>query len=202
MDKEGLIKFGNKNVDQTVDSLIYDELRDSFKHLRISNLIEFGRMVHAEMAALMEAARRGLAVNRGKLVCTTFPCHMCARHIISAGIREVYYIEPYPKSLVAEMYRDEIEIDSGGTVTVGNETKISKVYFHSFFGVAPRFFSRCFTMRSRKDTRGYTLPFVEQLAIPPMIPLARSHLAPELVVAQTMEFVPKVSDFAKVAPNA
>jgi deoxycytidylate deaminase len=34
----------------------------------------------------------------------SFPCHMCARHIIATGLREVVYIEPYPKS-VAKAWR-------------------------------------------------------------------------------------------------
>src|SRR6478609_1731119 len=101
-------------------------------------------MVHAEMSALMEAARRGLAVEGGKLICTTFPCHMCARHIISAGIHEVFYIEPYPKSLTSEMYGEEIEIDSAGISATGPEMSIGKVYFRPFHGVAPRFFAKAF----------------------------------------------------------
>lgn len=38
---------------------------------------------------------------------TTFPCHICAKHIIAAGIKAVYYIEPYEKSLAIELHDDE-----------------------------------------------------------------------------------------------
>lgn len=55
--------------------------------------------MHAEMFAITDAARRGLSVRDATLYCTTFPCHMCARHIIASGIRKVVYIEPYPKSM-------------------------------------------------------------------------------------------------------
>lgn len=71
--------------------------RDLFGDARVGNLIEFGRVVHAEMNAILAAARRGTAVGGKSLYCTTFPCHGCARHIIGAGIAEVVYIEPYPR---------------------------------------------------------------------------------------------------------
>lgn len=121
------------------------------KGKRISNLLEFGRVVHAEMNALMDAARRGVALRGATLYCTTFPCHVCARHILAAGIRRVVYIEPYPKSLAEEMYRDAIVVDgsSGGDP--------SALRFDSFVGIAPRRFIECFEALPRKDSDGYAL---------------------------------------------
>lgn len=55
------------------------------KGTQITSLLEFGRMVHAEMAALMDAARLGTSIEGATMYCTTFPCHMCARHIVAAG---------------------------------------------------------------------------------------------------------------------
>jgi deoxycytidylate deaminase len=52
----------------------------------VADLLEFGRIVHAEMAAICDAAMRGVSIRDGTLFCTTFPCHMCARHVIAAGI--------------------------------------------------------------------------------------------------------------------
>ena len=48
------------------------------KPTRVTSILEFGRIVHAEMNALMDAARRGVSVKGATLYCTTFPCHMCA----------------------------------------------------------------------------------------------------------------------------
>jgi deoxycytidylate deaminase len=45
------------------------------------------------------------------LFSTTFPCHMCARHIVSAGIKRVVFLEPYPKSYAEELYADSITFD-------------------------------------------------------------------------------------------
>ena len=41
---------------------------------RVASIIEFGKIVHAEMSAITDAARRGLSVKDATLYCTTFPC--------------------------------------------------------------------------------------------------------------------------------
>lgn len=103
----------------------------------MANLIAYIRAVHAEMAALMDAARRGVSVRGNTLVCTTFPCHECSRHVIAAGITKVLYIEPYPKGLTKELYRDSVVFDSP-------TSENSFVHFHPFVGVAPRQYMNLF----------------------------------------------------------
>jgi deoxycytidylate deaminase len=44
------------------------------------------------MSALLDADRRGVAVQGATLHTTTFPCHNCARHIVGAGIDRVVFI--------------------------------------------------------------------------------------------------------------
>jgi deoxycytidylate deaminase len=57
---------------------------------KVKDLIEFSRSIHAEMHAILTAGRlAGDKIRGGKLYCTTYPCHSCARHIIAAGITEV-----------------------------------------------------------------------------------------------------------------
>jgi cytidine deaminase len=121
---------------------------------RVDNLIEFGRIMHAEMAAITDAARRGVSLKGTTLVCTTFPCHMCARLIIGSGITRVYYIEPYTKSLTQQLYSQQIVVDPEVDVS-------GRVSFQPFFGVAPRRFFDLFTMKKqmRKDSStGKVLP--------------------------------------------
>ncbi|MBK7950677.1 MAG: cytidine deaminase [Deltaproteobacteria bacterium] len=128
------------------------ELLSKLRSTRITSLTEFGRAVHAEAEAILSAARIGASPRGGILYCTTFPCHVCARHIVAAGIREVFYIEPYPKSKAFDLHADSISI----------ETRVSnRVLFRPFVGVAPRRFERLFSMVSaegreikRKDDKG------------------------------------------------
>ncbi len=136
-------------VSQLVDEALYGN-EALFENTRISNIIEFGRIVHAEMSALMDAVRRGVPVRGGTLFCTTFPCHMCARHLISAGIKRVVYIEPYPKSMTKDLYRRGVRVDE-------DLADNNAVVFDSFVGVAPRRYADLFEMPKRKDARGVAL---------------------------------------------
>jgi deoxycytidylate deaminase len=126
---------------------------------RIANLIEFGRAVHAEMAALSDAARRGVSVQGCTIFVTTFPCHLCARHIVAAGICTVVYIEPYPKSLTAELYPDSIAVE-------GEEAN-KLVRFVPFLGIAPTQYLRLFEALKRKNsTTGKVVRLDKRIALP------------------------------------
>lgn len=49
--------------------------------------------VHAEQNALMQIGRQA---KDGELYTTTYPCFFCAKMIVRAGIRTVYYVDGYP----------------------------------------------------------------------------------------------------------
>lgn len=115
----------------------------------VASLLEFGRIVHAEMAAICDAAMRGISVRGGTLYCTTFPCHMCARHIMAAGITRVVYIEPYPKSRAKKLYKRAVQVDQD------RESDDDALKFESFVGIAPTRFLELFEMADRKDGQGY-----------------------------------------------
>jgi deoxycytidylate deaminase len=88
------------------------DLREKLVAVRktqLGGLLEFSRSVHAEMDALLSAGRSGTSTVGSRLFVTTYPCHYCARHIVSAGVYEVQYIEPYPKSRAIELHGDAIE---------------------------------------------------------------------------------------------
>ncbi|WP_395853190.1 deaminase [Cystobacter fuscus] len=127
----------------------------------MTNLIEFMRPVHAEMAALMEAARRGVSVQGGVMYVTTFPCHECARHIIAAGISRVVYVDPYPKSLAADLYSDSVSLEGSEGGSTG------KVIFSPFVGVAPRRYMEFFELKGeRKDKDGHVVAWVPTEVVP------------------------------------
>lgn len=127
-------------------------VRAAVERTRIKDLIEFSRAVHAEMDALVSIARNGgQSCRGGSLYCTTYPCHNCARHLVAAGIQEVFYIEPYAKSMATDLHKDSI-VDA--TATHG--ARESHVNFQLFSGVAPRRFARLFEKRSDlKDRDGF-----------------------------------------------
>lgn len=125
-----------------------EELADT----KLMDLTEFGRAVHAEMDALMACTRVGATARGGRLFCTTFPCHNCTKHIVAAGIREVVYIEPYPKSLAEELYPDAVKSEGASIMPPQSPRAITptvddgRVTFRPFAGVGPRKYLELFSL--------------------------------------------------------
>jgi deoxycytidylate deaminase len=127
----------------------------------LNDITEYGRVVHAEMEALLSCTRNGVSTIGGTLFCTTYPCHNCAKHIIAAGISRVVYIEPYSKSKAIDFHFESVNHDNKsldkleGTIDVGQK----KVSFESFAGIGPRLFREVFVLGNRKrktdDTENY-----------------------------------------------
>lgn len=159
------------------------------KSTRLKDLIEFSRAVHAEMHAILSASRvAGERIIGGKIFVTTYPCHSCARHIIAAGITEVYYIEPYRKSLATRLHSDAL--------TEATSDTLSQVKIIQYDGVAPRRFLDLFESNSRKAKNGMlklrsegealpatsvslrAIPRLEQVVVAEV--LSKSLLLPEL----------------------
>lgn len=147
------------------------------KDAPLMDILEFGRIVHAEMAAITEAARLGRSLKGATLYCTTFPCHICARHIVASGIERVVYIEPYAKSLAATLYADSIHVDG---MPATNE---SKVRFEHFVGIAPPRYAEIFGKGRRKDKLGRADKWDESKAKPLLERLVPSYMLIESVVA-------------------
>lgn len=137
----------NTDIDALVDQALTGDVNPLMRGARLMNVLEFGRMVHAEMAALIDGARRGLSVSGATLYSTTFPCHSCARHIVAAGIRRVVYVEPYPKSMARDLYPDSIRVDL-------EPSHSNFVRFEAFVGIAPRRYLELFDMPKRKESDG------------------------------------------------
>lgn len=135
-----LIKKDVGESNQKDDEELIGDVKKQLSKSILLDVTEFGRPVHAEMEAILSAARIGVSPRDGTLYCTTFPCHNCAKHIVAAGISRVVYVEPYPKSKAGELHKDSIEIDedSGG----------EKVSFVPFVGIGSRRFIDLFSMGS------------------------------------------------------
>jgi deoxycytidylate deaminase len=150
--------MAEKNVNQLVEELLYGD-NPIMQAAEFNALTEFQRPVHAEMAAITEAARRGVSIAGATLFATTFPCHGCARHIVASGIKRVVYIEPYVKSLARTLHSDSISIDQG-CINDG------RVQFEPFVGLAPSRYMEFFPMGQRKDDHGKAVVWNGNSALP------------------------------------
>ena len=158
--KEALKKLGPP--DQIVKLLTKkpsddDDLGGPLLKASVRDLTEYGRVVHAEMGALCDAARTGKSVLGATLFCTTFPCHNCTKHLIAAGITRVVYIEPYPKSKAKMLHKDEIEIE--------NDVP-TKVSFVPFVGISPIRYKSIFEKSRRKNPDGSAKRWLKDRPLP------------------------------------
>lgn len=88
--KEGLIEEHN-----------FEKVLSKIKIKRL----EFCKALHAEENAIIQSAKiGGFGLKGAKMYATTYPCELCAKKIQQAGIVEVIYVEPYPKSLSKDLY--------------------------------------------------------------------------------------------------
>ncbi len=171
--------------DQVQHLLAEKDISDS----RMMDIIEFGRIIHAEMSAITDAARLGRSIKDSIMYCTTFPCHLCAKHIISSGVAKLVYLEPYPKSHAKDLYADSITF----SVAEANQ----KVLFEPFIGISPRRYRDIFEKGKRKDGGGRAIRWNSGRPVPqvedkssayleneePAISLAVAKLFPKSAVA-------------------
>jgi cytidine deaminase len=144
------------------------------------NVGEFGRATHAEMSALMHAARRGRPVERCTLYTTTYPCHVCTRHILQAGIERVVFNEPYPKSLARYLHPDSI--------SMGNKAPRDHVPFEPFVGLSPTLYLGVFRAPrgSRRTRDGRVAPWPRRTVRPIKFGDPNSYVLKEAVAVDTL----------------
>jgi len=135
---------------------------------RVSDLIEFVRCMHAEEAAIADAARSGTPTSGARLYTTTFPCHLCTKLIIGAGIVEVQYIEPYPKSLAGDLYADLIEPmpSLGARSHDRDHDGGQRIPFRHFTGFGPRRYDEVFCAPTRRSSSGGLVEHHPRYALP------------------------------------
>jgi dCMP deaminase len=80
--------------------------------IRTQNNIESGtrhelcRGVHAEQNAVIQAAYFGASIKDASIYTTNFPCVMCAKILVNAGIIEVIYKDDYVDPLSKEILNE------------------------------------------------------------------------------------------------
>ena len=67
---------------------------------------ELCRGLHAEQNALIQAAIYGVSVKGATLYCTHYPCSLCAKMLINAGVVKVVVAEEYPDELARQFFAE------------------------------------------------------------------------------------------------
>lgn len=70
------------------------------------------RTNHAEMNAIVQAARKGHIIDGGTAYVTNMPCTTCAKALIAAGIKRVVIFSDYHSTLATDFFaKAKVQID-------------------------------------------------------------------------------------------
>ena len=67
---------------------------------------ELCRGLHAEQNAIIQAALFGVSIKDAVIYCTHVPCIICAKMLINARIKKVFYQKGYPDELAVSMLKE------------------------------------------------------------------------------------------------
>lgn len=182
-----------ENVSKKFSKEEISALKEHLKSSRLKDITEYGRVVHAEMDAILNCARTNVSTLDTELFSTTFPCHNCAKHIVASGIKRVVYIEPYPKSKALDFHKDTIQLKTIKGVS-------DKVSFEPFVGVGPRSFFNLFSISlgsgyevKRKSKDGRTIEWIPKKASVRMPLPAGSYLDREISMVSDLQEIIKLA---------
>lgn len=93
-DGEILVKAYNKVYPTNNFCQKHGCLRDKLK-LGLGQELEKCRSIHAEAIGISLAAQKGISLEKSIVYITSMPCINCAKLMLTAGIKEVYFLDVY-----------------------------------------------------------------------------------------------------------
>lgn len=67
-------------------------------------------IIHSEINAIADCAKRGVSLNSSKIYITHYPCLNCFRAIAACGIKNIYYLDDYNNSRIVTDLANESNI--------------------------------------------------------------------------------------------
>lgn len=99
LDYLSVLMRGNEKFIKVVESgrNISYCFKDQYKELTGDKNQVHTRSLHAEENAFLQISKYGgRGVEHGKLFTTASPCELCSKKAYQLGVKEIYYIDPYP----------------------------------------------------------------------------------------------------------
>lgn len=66
--------------------------------------------VHAEQNAITDCAKRGVCCDGAEAYITHFPCLVCAKLLLSSGIKKINYIHSYKNDEIVYKFANEMNV--------------------------------------------------------------------------------------------
>jgi dCMP deaminase len=97
-------------IDNRIISQGYNGFLPDCPHISIIRNNHEQATIHAEQNALCDCAKRGVSCKDSTAYITHYPCLICARLLIAAGIKEIKYIENYKNDELVKYFADQKKI--------------------------------------------------------------------------------------------
>jgi dCMP deaminase len=100
-----LVKEGN------IISMSYNGTPSGMDNCCEENNVTLKHVIHAEMGAILKAAKTGNSVNGSTLYLTLSPCLDCSKLILQSGIKRVVYLTKYRNPEGIDFLKQFIEVE-------------------------------------------------------------------------------------------
>ena len=97
-------------IDNRIISQGYNGFLPGCKHNSIVRDGHEQATVHAEQNAIADCAKRGVTSNNSIAYITHYPCIICLRIMLAAGIKQIKYIHDYNNDPLVEYFTKEMGI--------------------------------------------------------------------------------------------
>jgi dCMP deaminase len=98
-------------IDNRIISQGYNGFLPGCKHNSIIRDGHEQATVHAEQNAIADCAKRGVTSNNSIAYITHYPCIICLRIMLAAGIKQIKYIHDYNNDPLVEYFTKEMGIN-------------------------------------------------------------------------------------------
>lgn len=107
--KDGnIISMGYNGTPKGMDNCCEEVLEDDGVE---SIFVTKKEVLHAEMNAILKAAKTGNSVDGSTLYITLMPCVDCAKYLLQSGIKRVVYLDDYRDTAGVELLCKFIKVD-------------------------------------------------------------------------------------------
>jgi len=96
-------------VDNRIISQGYNGYLPGCKHVSIIRDDHEQATVHAEQNAIADCAKRGVSCAGSTAYITHYPCIICLRILLAAGIRSIKYIQDYKNDSLVDYFAKEMD---------------------------------------------------------------------------------------------
>lgn len=100
-DNEILIKGYNRAIGGIKPCSEVGCIRNKY-HIKAGEKREICRYICAEQIAVSEAAKKGISLDNSEIYVTYFPCSLCAKILVNAGVKKIIYLRDYPDDIAKD----------------------------------------------------------------------------------------------------